>query len=161
MKKQRYIAFVLLLILSLLMAACSSGSSANEPADSSDPGSSNETSAETPSEPQPAALTERLAASDLSKLPDRAKQRDDTIIVSLVNPSGAFTPYFTQVGYDGNVNSVLYTPLVKVDPNGLPVPGLAERWEISEDGLTYTYYLREGLKYSDGSPMTAEDVAFT
>ncbi|PAD77736.1 ABC transporter substrate-binding protein [Paenibacillus campinasensis] len=161
MKKQRYIAFVLLLILSLLMAACSSGSSANEPADSSDPGSSNETSAETPSEPQAAALTERLAASDLSKLPDRAKQRDDTIIVSLVNPSGAFTPYFTQVGYDGNVNSVLYTPLVKVDPNGLPVPGLAERWEISEDGLTYTYYLREGLKYSDGSPMTAEDVAFT
>jgi peptide/nickel transport system substrate-binding protein len=98
---------------------------------------------------------------DLSKLPDRAKQRTDTIIVGLTNPSGAFTPYFTQVGYDGNVNSILFTPLVRVDPNGVPEPALAEKWDVSDDERTYTFYLREGLKFSDGSPMTAEDVAFT
>ncbi len=41
------------------------------------------------------------------------------------------------------------------------IPGLAESWEGSDDGLTYTYTLREGLKWSDGEPLTADDVAFT
>lgn len=40
-------------------------------------------------------------------------------------------------------------------------PGLAEKWEASNGGLTYTYTLREGLKWSDGEPLTAEDVAWT
>jgi peptide/nickel transport system substrate-binding protein len=40
-------------------------------------------------------------------------------------------------------------------------PGLAESWEGSDDGLTYTYTLREGLEWSDGEPLTANDVAFT
>lgn len=41
-----------------------------------------------------------------------------------------------------------------------PIPGLAESWEVSNGGLTYTYKLREGLKWSDGEPLTAEDVAW-
>jgi peptide/nickel transport system substrate-binding protein len=41
------------------------------------------------------------------------------------------------------------------------IPGLAESWEGSEDGLTWTYTLREGLTWSDGEPFTAEDVAYT
>ena len=40
-------------------------------------------------------------------------------------------------------------------------PWLAERWESSLDGLTHTFYLRDGLKWSDGTPLTAEDVAFS
>jgi peptide/nickel transport system substrate-binding protein len=40
------------------------------------------------------------------------------------------------------------------------IPGLAESWEASDDGLTYTYTLREGLLWSDGEPLTAEDVAW-
>ncbi|WP_010271569.1 ABC transporter substrate-binding protein [Paenibacillus senegalensis] len=164
MKKQRYIAFILLLLLSIVMTACSSDSSNHEPESQSPPSSNNPESSSDPSsgpEADSSLLQEPLAAIDLSKIPDRASQRTDTIIVSLVNPSGAFTPYFTQVGYDGNVNSVLYTPLVRLDPNGLPIPGLAERWEISDDELTYTFFLRDGLKYSDGSPMTTADVEFT
>jgi peptide/nickel transport system substrate-binding protein len=41
------------------------------------------------------------------------------------------------------------------------IPGLAESWEESDDGLTYTYTLREGLQWSDGEPLTADDVAYT
>lgn len=41
------------------------------------------------------------------------------------------------------------------------IPGLAEKWVSSGDGLTWTYTLREGLKWSDGTPLTADDVAWT
>lgn len=41
------------------------------------------------------------------------------------------------------------------------VPGLAQSWDASDDGLTYTYRLRDGLTWSDGTPLTAEDVAWT
>ncbi len=45
--------------------------------------------------------------------------------------------------------------------NGRIVPGFAKSWEISEDGRVYTFHLRKGLRFSDGHPMTAEDVLFT
>ena len=41
------------------------------------------------------------------------------------------------------------------------IPGLAESWEVSDDGLTVTYTLRDGLTWSDGEPLTADDVAYT
>ncbi len=106
-------------------------------------------------------LTQLFTAPDLGKLPDSAKNRADTIIVGLTDPSGAFTPYFHQSGYDGNVSSLLYAPLVTVDENGLPQPSIAESWDVSDDQLTYTFYLIKDTKFSDGSPLTAEDVAFT
>ncbi len=42
-----------------------------------------------------------------------------------------------------------------------PTPALAESWDTSEDGLTWTYHIREGVTFSDGEPMTADDVAYT
>jgi peptide/nickel transport system substrate-binding protein len=59
-------------------------------------------------------------------------------------------------------DEMLYNGIVRNDPNGPDkvVPGLAESWDISKDGMTYTFHLRKGLKYSDGSPLTAEDVAW-
>jgi peptide/nickel transport system substrate-binding protein len=46
------------------------------------------------------------------------------------------------------------------DSNKL-LPGLAERWDISEDGKTYTFHLRRGLKHPSGNPVTAEDAAWS
>jgi peptide/nickel transport system substrate-binding protein len=68
---------------------------------------------------------------------------------------------------DPNINSAtnaahlmgqLYDPLVWQAEPGVFQPGLAERWEISPDGLTYTFWLRQDVVFHDGEPFTAHDV---
>lgn len=51
--------------------------------------------------------------------------------------------------------------LVTYDPSGSIVPGCAESWDISEDGTVYTFHLRDGLKWSDGTPLTANDFVYS
>src|SRR5262245_62107077 len=59
---------------------------------------------------------------------------------------------------EGRIVWNLYEGLTRWDPHDLhPVPGAAERWEISPDQRTYTFYLRENARWSDGSPVTADD----
>jgi len=57
-----------------------------------------------------------------------------------------------------NVTTALFEGLVAEDPRDLsPVPGVAERWETSSDGLVYTFHLRADARWSDGRPVTAAD----
>lgn len=59
---------------------------------------------------------------------------------------------------DGRVCRIIFEGLTVPDPRTLaPLPGQAERWEVSADGLTYTFHLRRGLVWSDGAPLTARD----
>src|SRR5215218_7714229 len=67
---------------------------------------------------------------------------------------------------DGNVNiwyfMNIYDQLVQIGADGISlVPGLAESWEVSEDGLTYTFHLRPNVVFSDGTPMTSGDVIYS
>lgn len=60
---------------------------------------------------------------------------------------------------DAKIIQSLFEPLVSYEPGTLaPVPGLAERWDISVDGLTYTFHLRADARWSNGDPLTAQDV---
>ncbi len=57
-----------------------------------------------------------------------------------------------------NVVATLFEGLTRTDPETLePRPGVAERWDVSADGLTYTFHLRADAKWSDGTPLTARD----
>ena len=57
-----------------------------------------------------------------------------------------------------HIITALFEGLVSKDPYTLePVPGVAESWDISEDGRTYTFHLREDARWSNGDPVTAED----
>ncbi len=65
----------------------------------------------------------------------------------------------------GAIDQVLYSNvfegLTRFGPDGSVNPGLAESWEISEDGLTYTFALRPGVSFHDGTSMDASDVVFS
>ncbi|QUJ75962.1 ABC transporter substrate-binding protein [Sulfitobacter albidus] len=65
----------------------------------------------------------------------------------------------------GAIDSVLYSNvfegLTRFASDGAIIPGLAQSWEISDDGLTYTFKLQEGVTFHDGTTMDAEDVKFS
>jgi oligopeptide transport system substrate-binding protein len=59
---------------------------------------------------------------------------------------------------DHSVLSALFEGLITEDPKDLsPAPGVAERWQVSADGLTYTFFLRGNARWSNGDPVTAGD----
>lgn len=55
----------------------------------------------------------------------------------------------------------LFEPLVRMDADGTPVPALAESWEPSDDGKTWTFKIRTDAQYSDGTAITADDVVYS
>lgn len=63
---------------------------------------------------------------------------------------------------DGVLSQNTFYRFVSIDPlTGKPVPELADRWEISDGGKTYTFFLKKNLKWSDGQPLTAHDAEYS
>ncbi|MCB0998781.1 MAG: ABC transporter substrate-binding protein [Acidimicrobiales bacterium] len=93
-----------------------------------------------------------------------AGAQDDTVTMTIGLLQDMSSPNVT-VGYlvpEFEVWNLQYASLTdKAADDFAPLPGLAESWEESDGGLTYTYTLREGLKWSDGEPLTADDIAYT
>lgn len=132
-----------------------------------------------------AAMVVGLAACGGSTSNDAASTTDGTTTEASDNQTGDETTEATastgekilsvQVGPDpetidpalnsavdgGNMLLHSFECLLAVDENGQLVPGQAESWETSEDGLTWTFHLRDGLKWSDGSDLTANDFVYS
>ena len=62
--------------------------------------------------------------------------------------------------WENRIAGDIFEGLVTEDIGAEPIPGQAESWEISDDGLVYTFTLREGIAWSDGEPVTADDFVF-
>ncbi|MCV6593969.1 MAG: ABC transporter substrate-binding protein [Silicimonas sp.] len=89
-----------------------------------------------------------------------AAKTDVTIGVQLEPPH--LDPTSAAAGaIDSVVYSNVFEGLTRFGPDGSVGPGLAESWEISEDGLTYTFKLRAGVKFHDGTDFEASDVVFS
>jgi oligopeptide transport system substrate-binding protein len=69
-------------------------------------------------------------------------------------------PHKTTSEDDFTIDMDLFEPLIGEDAAGGLVPGAAERWEVSADGLTYTFHLRPDGRWSNGDPVTAEDFVY-
>jgi oligopeptide transport system substrate-binding protein len=76
----------------------------------------------------------------------------------LAGPPGTLDPAFIADAADVQLLLQLYAGLTRLDEHGEPYPSLASGWEISADGLTYEFTIRDDLTFSDGTPLVAEDV---
>lgn len=70
-------------------------------------------------------------------------------------------PVLAQTDADRDLVSLMYSGLLRYDENGSPIPALADKVEILDDGLTYKIILKEKLYWSNGEKLTADDVVFT
>ncbi len=84
------------------------------------------------------------------------------IVLSVSSDPKTFNDIVASETSSEAVTGVLFEGLTKTDPLTLNVvPNLAERWEVSPDGLQWTFYLRRDVQWFDGTPFTAQDVTFT
>jgi peptide/nickel transport system substrate-binding protein len=93
---------------------------------------------------------------------DPSKPQDGGTLIRRLNLDiSTLNPVMLANRYDRLVANYLFTPVVNLDRSLQPVPGLADSWEISDDGLTYRFKLNEKATFSDGRPVRATDVVFT
>ena len=105
-----------------------------------------------------------LAAPGLWSAPVQSQSREQTLIVARNIDDYVTNDVSRQYEYTSQmIDESAYDTLVTVDaPDFTKIqPKLAETWEISKDGLTYTFHLRKGVKFSSGNPLTAKDVRFS
>jgi peptide/nickel transport system substrate-binding protein len=143
----RRLMFLLLVgLLSLALIQCAPAPAPSAPTEAP--------STEAPPTEAPAAA----APTPTEVSPTQAAQAQPKILrvaatasVTTWDPSASFS---TEALYMAN----LYEPLMWINPDGTFKPALAESWETSEDGLTWTFHLRDGVKFHDGETLTADAV---
>lgn len=85
-----------------------------------------------------------------------------TLVSPVVGEPKTFNYFLSNESSSSDVLGFLYQGLISIDQtNGEIVPALAESWEISEDGQTIVFLLKDDLKWSDGEPLTVDDIVFT
>jgi peptide/nickel transport system substrate-binding protein len=104
-----------------------------------------------------------VAIITVSVVPVAAAQEGGNVVLRVGNTASweTLNPTWGYNVAEWEVWNQQYEGLTTVDENLETAPGLAESWEGSDDGLTYTYTLRDGLQWSDGEPLTTEDVVWT
>jgi peptide/nickel transport system substrate-binding protein len=85
-----------------------------------------------------------------------------TYVEGLIGTPQFLNPLLCQYySADHDLCSLIFSGLIRYDERALPQPDLAERWDISADGLVYTFHLRPNARWHDDQPVTADDVVFT
>jgi peptide/nickel transport system substrate-binding protein len=103
-----------------------------------------------------------LASTAVSAL--AATPRDSLVIAATIDDITSLDPAEIFEFSGGDVANNVYDTLLSMDPKALDkgyVPGIAESWTISADGLTYTFKIRQNVKFHSGNLMTADDVVFS
>ena len=90
-----------------------------------------------------------------------ATSGEKQLVVQLGPDPETLDPALNSAIDGANMILFAFDTLLGVDEDLNVVPALAESWEESEDGMTWTFHLREGLKWSDGTPLTAQDFVYS
>lgn len=84
-----------------------------------------------------------------------------TLVWGTRNKPTVINPLFTTSSVSMSLLDLIFNRLVRISSKGEIEPDLAESWDISSDGLVYTFHLRKGVRFHDGVECTADDVKFT
>jgi len=84
-----------------------------------------------------------------------------TLVLAYYDEPGSLNPLFAPEGIANVIINCFTDGLVTYAGGSAPGPDLAESWDISPDGLSWTFHMRKGVHFSDGTELTAEDVRFT
>ncbi|WP_159102364.1 peptide-binding protein [Caldalkalibacillus mannanilyticus] len=129
---------VFILILIVMLTACTTGQQVDKQEHESSP-SSQEGEKRVPGEPK----------------------YGGTLIFGTASNPTLFTPNFASDMPSRVIANRIFSGLITMDHEFNPVGDLAERWEYSEDGTIWTFYLKENVKWHDGETFTADDVVFS
>ncbi|MBT2601074.1 MULTISPECIES: ABC transporter substrate-binding protein [unclassified Oceanobacillus] len=133
--KKKYLILLILTLVVLIMAACSGDGGAN-PEDAADDSAGTEDNGS-----------------------DASASEDQVLVFARGGDSESLDPGSTTDGESSRVTRQILESLLDFDKDSFEIkPGLAHDWDISEDGLTYTFYLEEGVTFHDGTDFNAEAV---
>ena len=100
-----------------------------------------------------------LVACGEARPPAEAPAAENTLHRGNSAEPRSLDPHYVQAQFESNIVGDLMVGLTMDGPDGVSVPAAAENWEVSDDGLTWTFHLREH-NWSDGTPVTAEDFVY-
>ncbi|WP_114591914.1 ABC transporter substrate-binding protein [Euzebya pacifica] len=153
-------------VLALAAAACGGGESSTEDTADDTASEAEETDAEEPADEADAEDTEEEPADEPTETEDDAAEGeptgDNTLVFGTTEQPSTIDPadVYEKLASDILFNTTNRLVEFSAETNEIG-PGLAESYDISEDGLTYTFNLREGVVFQDGSEMTSEDVVWS
>lgn len=143
MRRSKVVVGVITTVLAVLLAGCS-------------PGEDDPTLVGSPAADGDATEAATPATGD-----DDEPVRGGTIVAAISQDPGHFNPAITTSGGTHTASELLYNGLVRLNADLEIEPDLAESWDITDDGATYTFTLRDDVTWHDGEAFTSEDVKFT
>jgi peptide/nickel transport system substrate-binding protein len=92
---------------------------------------------------------------------ENVPQDGGTVYRRLNSDVSSLNPVLASSHFERFVETYLFTPMIQFDHDLQVIPGVAEKWEISDDGKLYTFHLNPAATFSDGTPVRASDALFT
>ena len=152
MYKKSLLIFVSLLLVASMLAACAPQPAAAPAAE--EPAAEEAVAEEAAEEPVAEEAAEEPAA-------EEAVSEEPTVLrIALNSDVDTFDPHGNNTVAVAAIVDFMAETIVKVTADGEVVPGLAKSWDISEDGLTYSFELQEGATFHDGTPVDSEAIAY-
>ncbi len=102
-------------------------------------------------------ILEKINKSFMTEVP----MQGGAISEGIVGTPRFVNPLLALSDADRDLVSLIYSGLMRKNPDGTLIPDLAESYDVSKDGLTYTFTLKNKIYFHDGKPVTAEDILFT
>jgi peptide/nickel transport system substrate-binding protein len=105
----------------------------------------------------------KLRLNEIQIVPEgrRSAHYGGTVTIGHSSKPDIINPILTSETISVHLMNLIFSSLVRFDSAQRPVPDLAKSWEVSKDGLVWTFFLRDDVKFHDGHPLTAQDVEFT